>query len=774
MRTMLLTGLLLLALVAPLPAAAAADNAVTITLRYAGGAPVQDRWVYLYSAKQDANGGYVRDRQLGYTNTGDTGIARFRDLQDGVYLLSAEVADGYAWDQEVKPIRLSGGMTHAVELNLARFTLALRWGDGSVMPDRWVYVYTVKRDANGQDVRDRQVRYHNTGNTGKVSFDLMPGRYMVESSAEGYPWTDLPRPFSLAPGQIHDAAASLGRLSVVLRGSGGELLRDHWVYVYTQKQDANGNSVRDQQVRYHSTGSTGQTDFDLTAGRYLITYSTGSGRNLEVKDVPVTGCKITRYDDRGVTAPADPPSPCPASAGGPALAPAQASAAPSGTSGTPEVGELFGLRKGTDIRTGPGFSYPKTIPEEWGGAVPEDNWTVLVTDGPRCEDNWLWWDVSRKAVDPGGGTGWATVVPQTCEPAPSPAGQTPSSGSAQAAPTLVGGGALERKWQALGGEGGFLGPVTVREQEAQPSPLGTTGVYAAFRGGHLHWSPRHGTYETHGGIDGLHIELGGSGGWLGFPTTDERDWNGKRRSDFEGGFVTWDPAQGAVAYRRYVVFIRGCCATSIDNTALDAIQNAIGDGHRADWMGERRFLTYSYNQDFNWLSAEYADWLAGDVPDIATAGALPWRAAEDAERLAQQIEDRRAATAERGERPVYTLIGHSHGGHVALAYAGRGVISPIPQEPHLDAVVALDSPIYEDYRSADAGQELAAKYPGVPFFTFGATLPGSLGDLAVAPWSSSRVAGEDVPLLWPADHGGIHDHPPLVFIIRQIVAGMAE
>lgn len=67
------------------------------------------------------------------------------------------------------------------------------------------------------------------------------------------------------------------------------------------------------------------------------------------------------------------------------------------------VGKTIGLRAGTCIREGPGFTYHAHT------RVPEDNWTVMVIDGPRTADGRTWWDTSRNAAgDPSGGTGWVT------------------------------------------------------------------------------------------------------------------------------------------------------------------------------------------------------------------------------------------------------------------------------------------------------------------------------------------------------------------------------
>lgn len=62
---------------------------------------------------------------------------------------------------------------------------------------------------------------------------------------------------------------------------------------------------------------------------------------------------------------------------------------------------IVGLRKDTCIREGPGFQFHAHT------RVPENNWAVMVIDGPRTTDGRTWWDTSRKAAgDPSGGTGW--------------------------------------------------------------------------------------------------------------------------------------------------------------------------------------------------------------------------------------------------------------------------------------------------------------------------------------------------------------------------------
>ncbi|MDP3763635.1 MAG: hypothetical protein Q8Q92_03235 [bacterium] len=213
----------------------------------------------------------------------------------------------------------------------------------------------------------------------------------------------------------------------------------------------------------------------------------------------------------------------------------------------PVKGQRYFLRKDTELREGPGMQYKKSIPERWNlGRVPEDNWEVLVlNDEFRCVDGMLWINTSRGAVVPGNGTGWARVMP--CTPAQVQAINT-SAESASNAASMVGlnqGGEIQQKWDSMR----WIGPVVRAERDANPSPQGTTGRVADFTGGFIHQS-KHGTFETHGDIAQIYLIVKGSGGWLGFPTTNEfRNAAGHAQSNFEGGYITWDEK-----CQRYVPF----------------------------------------------------------------------------------------------------------------------------------------------------------------------------------------------------------------------------
>lgn len=104
-------------------------------------------------------------------------------------------------------------------------------------------------------------------------------------------------------------------------------------------------------------------------------------------------------------------------------------------------------------------------------------------------------------------------------------------------------GAILAKWESCGGSGGFLGEPTTDELITP----GGRGRYNHFEGGSIYWTPEYGAFEIHGLIRGKWAELSWEQGLLGFPLTDELttpDGRG-RYNHFEGGSIYWTPEWGA-------------------------------------------------------------------------------------------------------------------------------------------------------------------------------------------------------------------------------------
>jgi hypothetical protein len=102
-------------------------------------------------------------------------------------------------------------------------------------------------------------------------------------------------------------------------------------------------------------------------------------------------------------------------------------------------------------------------------------------------------------------------------------------------------GLIRDRWATTGWETGVLGyPVT------DELPLRGGGAFNHFQGGSIYYSPAAGTHLVRGAIRDAWAGQGWETGRLGYPTSDEYAVADGRRSDFQGGSITWTPARGAV------------------------------------------------------------------------------------------------------------------------------------------------------------------------------------------------------------------------------------
>ena len=96
---------------------------------------------------------------------------------------------------------------------------------------------------------------------------------------------------------------------------------------------------------------------------------------------------------------------------------------------------------------------------------------------------------------------------------------------------------IDTKYAALGGSGGWLGAPTTAEQVC---PDGI-GHYRHYQHGSIYWSPATHAHEVHGLIRDKWAKLGWEKSPLGYPTSDETaSPSGKGRySAFQGGAILW-------------------------------------------------------------------------------------------------------------------------------------------------------------------------------------------------------------------------------------------
>jgi len=108
-------------------------------------------------------------------------------------------------------------------------------------------------------------------------------------------------------------------------------------------------------------------------------------------------------------------------------------------------------------------------------------------------------------------------------------------------------GAIGATFRNFGGSSGILGYPLMDEASTSGG-----GRYQRFHkgSGNAIYHSSAGTYEVHGSIGARYRSEGGSGSFLGFPTSHEINAPGGRQSNFQGGSIFWNSSNGQVTVNR--------------------------------------------------------------------------------------------------------------------------------------------------------------------------------------------------------------------------------
>jgi hypothetical protein len=143
-------------------------------------------------------------------------------------------------------------------------------------------------------------------------------------------------------------------------------------------------------------------------------------------------------------------------------------------------------------------------------------------------------------------------------------------------------GAIYDKYMELGGEGGILGYPVSDEWNAADG----VGRFSDFEHGSIYWHPRLGraAFEIHGAIRERWDSLGTVTSYLGYPTSDEMDWPqlgkpGARISLLEGGAIGWSPETGPVEMPNWVSF-----RETLKTRSAVSGRHEVAISTRGDWL----------------------------------------------------------------------------------------------------------------------------------------------------------------------------------------------
>jgi uncharacterized protein with LGFP repeats len=113
-------------------------------------------------------------------------------------------------------------------------------------------------------------------------------------------------------------------------------------------------------------------------------------------------------------------------------------------------------------------------------------------------------------------------------------------------------GQVRALWERSGWERGTYGFPTTDTAQTRDG----TGLFNDFTGGDnagaaIYWTPPSGVHGVKGAILAKWRSLDAENSFLGYPTSDEYDISIGKRSDFQGGYITWNAATGELMARPY-------------------------------------------------------------------------------------------------------------------------------------------------------------------------------------------------------------------------------
>ena len=173
-------------------------------------------------------------------------------------------------DPDVDPV--TGIATWTEPAAQSELRVLVRRADGAPL-DKYVSGYRQGADVSGNPVQEgRRVFGQWSGDNGIVTAAVPPGTYILDFSADGWPWTAQFANHVVAAGQRTNVLFDVSLLTVGLRYADGRPA-DKYVRVYLQAADVSGAQVEGRSVDGKWTGENGLATFAVTPGMYALEVS---------------------------------------------------------------------------------------------------------------------------------------------------------------------------------------------------------------------------------------------------------------------------------------------------------------------------------------------------------------------------------------------------------------------------------------------------------------------------------------------------------------------
>ncbi len=186
------------------------------------------------------------------------------------------------------------------ECGKMKVDIIARNADGDYIPNVSFEIYEQTQDVDGNPKPDRRVgsgKISSTLGFGSVSFTPKDQDYVIKFTAPSTSKTPFYffNAFSgLCDSEI-EVTEVLSSLHVILRNTNDELLKNHSFSIYTQREDADGNPIREKQDKIATANTSAEGEVRLYLPSSAQTIDGTGGRYVFVSQGP-QGSEYTKYD----------------------------------------------------------------------------------------------------------------------------------------------------------------------------------------------------------------------------------------------------------------------------------------------------------------------------------------------------------------------------------------------------------------------------------------------------------------------------------------------
>lgn len=246
-----------------------------IILRDKDGNALKDRRFEVYQQSTDVQSNPIFGSKVSSSLTTESTGVRYLYIAPGTYIVKIPAIDN-KFDYVKYDVEINEVQETAFDFTLSNVSVAIRDGEGTLLPDSKFNIYKQSEDVDGEFILGDYVGRYNTGVLGITDIFLPTDDYAFRFDGESgqfhYLWN---QPIDEERSYIVDY--KLSNVSIVVRDASNNLLTDYSFDIYNQGQDVDGNNILGEHIGRFDTGVTGVTSVFLPSDTYVIRFD-GSGK----------------------------------------------------------------------------------------------------------------------------------------------------------------------------------------------------------------------------------------------------------------------------------------------------------------------------------------------------------------------------------------------------------------------------------------------------------------------------------------------------------------